>query len=112
MVNAADWQLCGLKLEPKRSWHMNWTSADTLIDASEVFNIDRDEAIECDDALSSQADDAAVLNEMSTRGLLPLEEWEMFGRRSSEEDKTSAVTATKSRKGNKSILDITIQISN
>ena len=39
---------------------MKWTSADTLVDTSEVFDGDGDEDEVSDEALSSQADEDAV----------------------------------------------------
>lgn len=72
MAKAADWQLRGFKLEPKRSRHMNLGSADTLFNTSVEFVMDRDEAVISDDASSSQADEAAV-SEVSLRELFPPE---------------------------------------
>lgn len=93
---------------------MNLISANELFDTSEEFDINTDEAIIWVDALSSQADEAAMFNEVSSRGLYPPEDWEIFGRRSSEGDNTSAsaALATKSRKVNDGIFDVTIEISN
>lgn len=114
MLRAADWQLCRFKLEPKRSWHKNLISADTLFNASEEFDSDTDEAFTCDDALSSQADEAIVFNEVSSRGWSPQEDWTMFGRTATEEDNTSAsaALAINSRKEGKSIFDVTIDTGN
>lgn len=115
MLNAADWQLRGFKLEPKRSWHMNLTCADTLFDAREEFDRDKDGTIICDDVLlSNQAEEAAAFNEVSSREFSPTEDCGILAKTSSEEDSTSplAVLASKSRQASKSIFDATIVISN
>ena len=112
MHRAADWQLCRFKLEPNRSWHLNLTSADTLFDRSVEFDSDKDEASICNDALSSQADEAALFNEASSRGLSPPEDWTTFGRTGTEETTASATLVIKSRKKGKSIFDVTIENGN
>ncbi len=75
--------------------------------------MDRDEAVISDDAFSSQTDEAAISNEVSSRDLSPTEGCGTLGKVSSEGDSTSALTAlaTKIRKPRKSIFEIIVKRS-
>ncbi|KAL9134082.1 MAG: hypothetical protein Q9175_004744 [Cornicularia normoerica] len=107
-------QLRRFKLEPKRSWHINLTPADILFNVSEEFDRDRDKAIVSDDALSSQADEAAVSNGVSLEESSSPKDCGAFGGRSNEKigSSASADPATRSRKASKRYSDVIKKISN
>ena len=75
--------------------------------------MNRDEAVISDDAFSSQADEAAISNEVSSRDLSPAEGCGILAKVSSEGDITSALAAlaTKSSKAGKSIFKIIMKTS-
>lgn len=73
IFKAADRQLCGFKLVPKRSRHKYSISADTLFKARVEFDMDGDDGVMSDDPLSSQADENNPSNELSS-GRLSLPE--------------------------------------
>ncbi len=73
--------------------------------------MNRDEAVISDDVFSSQADEAATSNEVSSRALSPAEGCGILDKVSSEGDSTTAlaVLAIKSRKAGKSIFEIIVK---
>lgn len=93
---------------------MNLISADILFNASEEFDIDTDDAAVSNDASLSQADAAAISNEVSSEGLCSPEDGEIPGRSSNEDDNTSALAALaiNSRKASKSMFHVRIEVNN
>lgn len=94
--------------------HVKGTPADKIFVASEELDVCRDEDVISDDALSSQADEAAIFNDAFSKGLYSPRGCEMLGRRFSEGDIASALAAltTKSRRARKIISHISIETSN
>lgn len=96
MARAANLQIAEVRLELQAS-HVKWTSADTLVDTSEAFGGDGDEDGVSDEALSSQADEAAVFEDVSLRG---------------GSISALAALATKSRKASEIISHVSADIRN